>query len=319
MPLNIESNWVQFGIHVTIGTLAGGLTDTVAVWMLFNPKKKRFGIQGAIPKNQARLAKSLGRTVGERLVTAGDLQSELGRQDLKDAFEAKVAEVITQIIRSRDPLIDKVPPAAVAAMEGAMTSYLPVAMEKLGSFLGQPGTRVKMRSALHGMFDKFVNDLRFHERVFAKLMMSERKMESVLDAIETDGVEQLVVMLDDAEIREEISRSIHDAILAYLQKPISEILANVEMTRDPDAPEKLAHSTAPLMWEWINMQLPSLVQRLDVQAMVERKVMAFSVDRVEEILKSVINNELKMIITIGYILGAVVGVFTFLLSKLLGI
>lgn len=319
MPLNIENNWVQFGIHVTIGTLAGGLTDTVAVWMLFNPKKKRFGIQGAIPKNQARLAKSLGRTVGERLVTPGDLQSELGRQDLRDAFEAKVAEVITEIIRSRDPLIDKVPPTAVAAMEGAMNSYLPVAMEKLGSFLGQPGTRVKLRNALHGMFDKFVNDLRFHERVFAKLMLSERKMETVLDTIETDGVEQLVVMLDDAEIREEIARSIHDAILTYLQKPISEILANVELTRDPDAPARLAHTTAPLMWEWINNQLPSLVQRLDVQGMVERKVMAFSTDRVEEILRSVIDNELRLIITIGYVLGALVGVMTFGLSKLIGL
>lgn len=319
MSLNIESNWVQFGIHVTIGTLAGGLTDTVAVWMLFNPKRKRFGIQGAIPKNHVRLAKSLGRTVGEKLLTPGDLQSELGRQDLRAAFEVKVAEVIAEIIRSRDPLIDKVPPSAVAAMEGAMTSYLPVAMEKLGSFLGQPTTRTKLRSAVHGMFDKFVNDLKFHERVFAKLMMSERKMDSVLDAIETDGVEQLVVMLDDAEIRDEISRSIHDAILAYLQKPISEILGNVEMTRGPDAPEKLASTLAPLMWDWINAQLPSLVQRLDVQGMVERKVMAFSVERVEEILKTVIGSELKLIITIGYLLGALVGVFTFGLSKLIGL
>lgn len=319
MPLNIESNWVQFGIHVTIGTLAGGLTDTVAVWMLFNPKKKRFGIQGAIPKNHARLARSLGRTVGEKLVTPGDLQGELGRKDLRDAFEVKVAEVIGSIIRSGDPLIDKVPPSAVAAMEGAMTSYLPVAMEKLGSFLGQPATRVKLRDAVHGMFDKFVNDLKFHERVFAKLMMSERKMESVLDAIETDGVEQLVVMLDDAEIREEISRTIHDAILAYLQKPISEILGNVEMTHGPDAPEKLASTLAPLMWDWINAQLPSLVQRLDVQGMVERKVLAFSVDRVEEILKTVIGSELRLIITIGYVLGAVVGVVTFGISKLIGI
>jgi len=47
--------------------------------MLFNPKQPRFGFQGAIPKNQARLAKSLGRTVGEKLLTPGDLQSELSR------------------------------------------------------------------------------------------------------------------------------------------------------------------------------------------------------------------------------------------------
>lgn len=317
--MNLESNWVQFGIHVIVGTLAGGVSDAVAVWMLFNPKKKRFGYQGAIPKNHARLAKSLGRTVGERLVTPADLQSELGREDLKLAFEQKLAEIIASILASREPLIDKVPPNVVAALEGAMTSYLPVAMAKLGSFLGQPATRTKLRDALHGLFDRFVNDLRFHERVFAKLMMTERKMEGVLDTIETDGVEQLVVLLDDATIREEISRTIHEAILSYLQKPIADILANVEMTQQPDAPAKLAHSMAPVIWEWIHAQLPSLVQRLDVQSMVERKVMAFSSDRVEEILKSVINDELRLIITIGYVLGAIIGVCTFGFSKLIGL
>nr|MBA3467158.1 DUF445 family protein [Gemmatimonadaceae bacterium] len=190
--MDINNTWVQFGIHVFIGMMAGGLSDTVAVWMLFNPKQRRFGFQGAIPKNQARLAKSLGRTVGERLLTPGDLQSELGRPELRAAFEARLEEVISTILTSREPLIDKVPPPVVAALEGAMTSYLPVAMTKLGAFLGQPATRVKVRNALHTMFNRFVNDMRFHERVFAKLMMTEKKFDSVLESIETDGVEQVV-------------------------------------------------------------------------------------------------------------------------------
>ena len=120
--MNLENTWVQFGIHVFVGTMAGGLSDTVAVWMLFNPKQKKFGFQGAIPKNQARLAKSLGRTVGERLLTPGDLQSELARPELLAAFQSRLEEVISTILTSKDPLIDKVPPAVVTALEGAMTS-----------------------------------------------------------------------------------------------------------------------------------------------------------------------------------------------------
>jgi uncharacterized membrane protein YheB (UPF0754 family) len=317
--VDVNNNWVQFGLHVFVGTVAGGLSDTVAVWMLFNPKKKVFGFQGAIPKNQARLAKSLGRTVGERLVTPGDLQGELARPELRDAFEARLRELIGDIIASKDPLIDKVPPAVVTALEGAMGSYLPVAMAKFGQFLGQPTTRVKLRSALHGLFNRFVQDLRFHERVFAKLMMTESKMESVLDAIETDGVEQVAALLDEKEVREEISRTIHDAILTYLQKPISDILAGVALTSDPDAPAHLARSMTPVIWDWIIGQLPNLVKRLDLQSMVERKVMAFSVDRVEEILRSVIQNELNMIIVTGYVLGGLIGMVTFGLSKLVGL
>jgi uncharacterized membrane protein YheB (UPF0754 family) len=296
--------------------MAGGLSDTVAVWMLFNPKKKRFGFQGAIPKNQARLAKSLGRTVGERLLTPGDLQSELARPELLAAFQARLEEVITGILTSREPLIDKVPPAVVTALEGALTSYLPEAMTKLGAFLGQPTTRVKLRNALHTMFNRFVDDMRFHERLFAKLMMTEKKFDTVLDAIETDGVEQVVTLLEEPEIRDEISKAIHDAILAYLQKPISDILGDVEAKKDPEAPHRLAAQAAPVIWAWVQDQLPELIKKLDVQAMVERKVMAFSVERVEEILRTVIQNELNLIITTGYVLGGLIGVCTFFLQRL---
>jgi len=317
--VNVANPWIQFGIHVFVGTVAGGLSDTVAVWMLFNPKKKRFGFQGAIPKNQARLAKSLGRTVGERLLTPGDLQTELARPELLVAFQSRVEDVIANMLTSRDPLIDKVPPAVVTALEGATTAYLPVAMTKLGAFLGQPTTRVKLRTALHSMFNRFVDDMRFHERIFAKLMMTEKKFDSVLDAIESDGVEQVVGLLEEPEIREEISKAIHDAILSYLQKPISDILGNVEAKKDPEAPRRLAASAAPVIWEWIHDQLPELIKKLDVQAMVERKVMAFSVERVEEILRNVIQNELNLIITTGYVLGGLIGVCTFGLQKLLGL
>lgn len=317
--MNVANPWIQFGIHVFVGTMAGGLSDTVAVWMLFNPRKKRFGFQGAIPKNQARLAKSLGRTVGERLLTPGDLQTELARPELLAAFQSRVEDVIANMLTSRDPLIDKVPPAVVTALEGATTAYLPVAMTKLGAFLGQPTTRIKLRTALHSMFNRFVDDMRFHERIFAKLMMTEKKFDSVLDAIETDGVEQVVGLLEEPEIREEISKAIHDAILAYLQKPISDILGDVEAKRDPEAPARLAASAAPVIWEWIHDQLPELIKKLDVQAMVERKVMAFSVDRVEEILRGVIQNELNLIIITGYVLGGLIGVCTFGLQKLLGL
>lgn len=317
--MSLENPWVQFGVQVFVGTIAGGVTNTIAVWMLFNPKQSRFGFQGAIPKNQARLAKSLGRTVGERLLTPGDLQSELSRPEFRAAFEARLRDVIAMILTSREPLIDKVPPAVVTALESATTAYLPVAMTKLGAFLGQPTTRVKVRDALHGMFNRFVDDMRFHERIFAKLMMTEKKFDTVLDAIEKDGVEQLVGLLEEPEIRQEISKAIHDAILAYLQKPISDVLGDVDARKDPDAPRRLAASAAPVIWDWIDEQIPELVKKLDVQSMVERKVMAFSVERVEEILLMVIEKELRMIIIAGYVLGALVGAASFGLQKLVGL
>ena len=43
------------------------------------------------------------------------------------------------------------------------------------------------------------------------------------------------------------------------------------------------------------------------------------VDRVEEILRSVIDNELKLIIITGYVLGGLIGMVTFGISRLIGL
>jgi uncharacterized membrane protein YheB (UPF0754 family) len=317
--MEVANVWIQLATHMIVGTLAGGLTNTIAVWMLFNPKRRRWGFQGAIPKNKARLARSIGRTVGERLLTAADLQRELERTELQAAFELRLTELVRTILQSRQPLIERVPPAVVQALEGAMASYLPVAMEKLGGFLGQPNTRDKMRRALHHLFERFINDLRFHERVLAKLMVTEAKMERALDTLERDGVEQLVVLLDDETIREEITRTIHDTVIAYMQKPITDVLSGVTDVNDPEAPERIARSMSPVMWAWIHDQVPELVQRLDLQSVVERKVLAFSTERVEEIIRGVLQNELDLIIVVGFVLGAFVGVATFAASRVLGL
>jgi uncharacterized membrane protein YheB (UPF0754 family) len=224
------------------------------VWLLFNPRVKRLGIQGAIPKNQGRLARSIGKTVGERLLTPDDIQNEMNRPELREAFES------------------------------AVETYLPAAMERLGLYLGQPDTRDKIRTLLRGLFDRYIADMRFHERLVTRVVMNERRFERVLDMIESDGVDQFAILLQDPGVRDDIARAV-----------------------------------TPIVWERLHAQLPELVQQLDVRAMVERKVMALPVDRVEEVMRSVMQNELNMIIMSGYVLGGLIGLGTFFLSRLIGL
>ncbi len=67
---------------------------------------------------------------------------------------------------------------------------------------------------------------------------------------------------------------------------------------------------APALWSWILTQVPILVQRFDIQAMVERKVLAFSTERVEELIRGVIERELKVIVRLGWVLGAFIGLMS---------
>lgn len=77
----IESSLFNAAVTIFFGALAGGVTNAVAIWMLFHPYQPRgpgrLKLQGAIPKNKTRLARTIGRTVGQRLLTADDLARQL--------------------------------------------------------------------------------------------------------------------------------------------------------------------------------------------------------------------------------------------------
>ena len=60
-----SSPWAAALITIGVGAISGGLTNAIAVWMLFNPHEERgfgpFRLRGAIPKNKARLATAIGK------------------------------------------------------------------------------------------------------------------------------------------------------------------------------------------------------------------------------------------------------------------
>jgi uncharacterized membrane protein YheB (UPF0754 family) len=509
---------LQFGIQVAIGTIAGGFSDTVAVWMLFRPRRRILWFQGAIPKNQARLAKSVGKTVGERLLTPHDLLAEIGRSGLRDALDDRLEAMLHQlleeergslrdllspaaaedasealdatadaiadrvvahtgsaefaeqvrrtVVRARaeladrplssllteerreelaartaawaetfaaspdlerivreqlathagaflssdTPLLDRVPPALVRTVEGAIESYLPLAVGRLGTVLHHPAARERIRVALHELFQRFVDDLQFHERLIARLLVTERTFDLLIDSLEHDGVEQLASLLDDPTVRREISTSVQAAVVSFLRQPPAMIVGDGERAQalervagdyllrvlraegtrrflvdatsrlldtvqartwgqllaavdddtitqwavaaamspraesvvrgathppatrvldrpigrlgrwvPPDTAPRLARLLSPAIWSWIETQIPSLVERLHVQEMVERKILAFDQDRMEELIRGVIDRELKLIVRTGYVLGGLIAVVLFGLTRLVGL
>jgi uncharacterized membrane protein YheB (UPF0754 family) len=51
--------------------------------------------------------------------------------------------------------------------------------------------------------------------------------------------------------------------------------------------------------------------------MVEQKVLGFSTERMEEIIRGVTQRELEMIVRLGYLLGAMVGLLAFGINQLI--
>ena len=108
--------------------------------------------------------------------------------------------------------------------------------------------------------------------------------------------------------RQRLADAAHAAVRALLERPIgrpADLLPS-------DAGHRLRLGLTEPLWQWMQRQVPVVVSQLSVQEMVEQKVMRFSTDRMEELIRNVTQKELTLIVQLGYVLGALVGAAAFL-------
>lgn len=512
-------------VTIIFGAMAGGVTNSVAIWMLFHPyEPPRLGkrdikfLQGAIPKNQGRLAARVGRTVGTRLLTPEDLEQMFRDQAFRTAFDEQLSGFLDMILNTergalRDLIPDRMraqtedvledvkefalarfheylhsdqfsetlshradeivqsiahepvagvltpprentisaavegwisdgldsddfsqaiddylrratlrwldpshtfedvlPPGLVGAVEKGAAAYLPLAIQRLGSILEDDDARSKFEVFIHDLLHQFLGDLKFHQRVVAKLIITESSVDKVLDTIEEEGAEKLSEMLQDPAMQDAMARGINDAIVDFLRRPVASVLGEpddesvvlarrtisawiVELAQDPISkgflvekleigleglgartwgevferlpPERLAEwlvsgarsevastlfqevadrLSATLMdrpvgipanwlpekathkfeaalgdpvWEWLQTQVPSIIQQIDVAKRVESKVLEFPPEKMEELVRRVTHKELRIIVRLGYILGGFIGIVLVMLNTIL--
>lgn len=503
-------------VIIGFGALSGGLTNTVAIWMLFHPYEPprllgrwRIGwFQGAVPKNQGRLAAAIGRTVGNRLLTADDLTRIFAEGEFRGAFDEHLAvfldgvlhrergslkeilptEVVPEIETFLDGVVDHsldrlrryldsqefeaaverrlgsileavreqpigdlltpareatvsqaveewlenavhspdfrkavddylersshrllspertfqevLPLGLVGSFERALSSYLPLAIERLGSLLEDPGARRRFETTIRDLFHRFVSDLKFHQRMVARLVVTDDTLDKILGTIEKEGAERLSEILRDPAVQDAMARGVNEAVVDFLRRPVSSVLGTPEsenvvesratlagwvvgMAQDPqsraflveklrtaldragdrtwgdflervpperiqqwivaaarsgtaervvrdlasrlmnsawerpigtpsrwlpeDAASRIESGLSPILWDWLQGQVPDVVRRLDVARRVEEKVLDFPTPRMEELVRKVTDRELRLIVKLGYALGAFVG------------
>jgi uncharacterized membrane-anchored protein YjiN (DUF445 family) len=118
-------------VTVAFGALAGGVTNTLAVWMLFHPYEppriagiRLRWLQGAVPKNQARLAEAIGRTVGTRLLTAEDLQRIFAEPGFRAAFDERLAAFLGEVLHQERGSLRELVPAPLQGQFESLTHSL---------------------------------------------------------------------------------------------------------------------------------------------------------------------------------------------------
>lgn len=353
------------------------------------------------PAREARIAESAGEWI-EGAVTGDAFHDMVG-----DYVRRASQKLLTADLTIRDIL----PPGVGGTLERAVEGYVPLAIQRLGSAIDRPEARRRLERAVHEVLNRFMHDLKFHQRVVARLVMTEDAVKRVLKTLEAEGAERIRKLLRERPLKDAMARGISQAIGDLLSRPMNEVFGDpddeavlracdtieawiVDLARDPATrayltrhleaglsrasdgtwgdllgsipPERISEwvvraarseiadrayrqgaralATAALerpigrparflpegavsrieralsepLWDWLQAQIPSVVRRLDVAGRVETKVLELPVARMEQMVRSVTERELRVIVYLGFVLGAAIGGIMVLVDSLFG-
>ncbi|REJ76390.1 MAG: DUF445 family protein [Acidobacteria bacterium] len=209
----ISNFWFHLASLVVMATLHGYLGAWLAVRMLFRPRKpvKLIGItlfpQGMIPRHRARLAKAIGKAVGEELVSQETVLEELFEKEfLQKKIRGFVDSYARELMERDHPsLIESVPeqirPAlieTVATMRARIGDYVGTVIrseqtsDTIRSFVGTRVDEMMSQKVSDTVSDETFNDiLQFIETRIANVV-HEPALEKTIASFIGGKVDELV-------------------------------------------------------------------------------------------------------------------------------
>lgn len=97
-----DALWTAIFFAVSIGGLVGFATNWVAIKMLFHPRVRVFGVQGVVPKRRLELARSVGETLEEHLISGDRMHRLLLDSGAVDQAIERIAAHIPGLLADED-------------------------------------------------------------------------------------------------------------------------------------------------------------------------------------------------------------------------
>lgn len=104
---------MKFIIPIGVGSIIGYFTNWLAIKMLFRPYRevRILGLRlpftpGLIPKERYRMARSIGNTVGEHLLTPDKIQEVLFSQETRNKINSWIRDKFQELKKSKKSILD---------------------------------------------------------------------------------------------------------------------------------------------------------------------------------------------------------------------
>lgn len=280
-----------------IGGLIGLITNGIAIKMLFRPfypvKIGKYTLPftpGLIPKEKSGIARAIGHTVGENLLDSETLKEALASENLHTALDRKVDVIIEQIGHEQRTVRE------FLAGKGYDHSA-DMAAEYIGQNLAGYVTDCLIQQKVADEILDYAID-----EVMANLnsmiaMMAEPAIRKSQDAI----LEKMNEMIRE-QCPEILEGYIEKEYQDWMDKPMKEL--GLFLWKKKDVLKEKIWETYIILLE---KKSGRFFERLDVSAIVEKKINEFDMQELEKLIMDISRKELHALVWIGGLLGAIIG------------
>lgn len=296
---------LHFILGPAVGALIGGLTNKVAIRMLFRPHRAvyigRFHVPftpGIIPKEKPRIAAAIGDAVGNELLNSDVLSQTL----LSDEMYTKISNSVNSLVDRM--MVDPTPLRDVIARYAAP--------EETDRLLSQMQTDLVQTLCLK-LSDKAIGD-----------HVASLAIDHVMNRLSQNFVGRLGASALDL-VRNSVQHFLAENINQLLQQnsqPMLQSWVSTETQHLLDTPlcqlcqhhqpqlRQLAGMVVNIYKQVVQDNLPRMLQTLDLQRIVQDRINDMDMQQTEQLILTIMKKELRALVWFGVLLGFIMGFIT---------
>ena len=290
-------NIVEIVVPIAVGSLIGYCTNYIAIKMLFLPRKEwHIGkwkvpfTPGVIPKNQGRIATAVSNAVNEKLLTEKDIVDNLK----SDGIKGKIVDNLMIHLMSETTTLQHLMQSTceTSDTQQVIKQITGVLSNKIIDGIKSLDMNVVIHDIMQSSFSNLLSNPMIAMFLGGNFMDSicDKVAVAIGEYIDTNG-QQLIAPMVQQEI---------DAVMA---DSVKNNLSQFGMAED--SVRKLLDG---IIENFIDNNAAALIGRLKIKSIVEEKINKMDVRELEDLVMSIMKNELQTVINLGAIIGAVIGV-----------
>ena len=274
---------------IVIGGVIGYFTNFIAIKMLFHPYRQikigKFKLPftpGIIPKNQGRMAESVGNAVSSQLFTSEDIVGSIINEETKK----EITEKITDMLFTSDISLSK----ALGEEDVENNEFVRSISDGMSNKICFKLLETDMKPVIRGVLSNILKENKKIGLFVSFLPTIEFKIE--------EGIKQYI----EENGQEFLGNYILDMIKDIYDKPLNEAISETGVERERVL--DIVGKGFDILAKKVAEELP---KRIDIGRIITEKINAFEVAQLEDLLMQVMKNELQAVINFGAVLGAIIG------------